>query len=29
MPFNFKRLAIPEVILIEPRVFADERRFFM
>jgi dTDP-4-dehydrorhamnose 3,5-epimerase len=29
MPFHFKRLGIPEVILIEPRVFHDERGFFM
>lgn len=29
MPFTFKRLEIPEVILIEPRVFRDERGFFM
>ena len=29
MPFNFKRLRIPEVILVEPTVFKDERGFFM
>ncbi len=29
MPFNFKRTEIPEVILVEPRVFGDERGFFM
>jgi len=29
MPFNFKRLKIPEVILVEPQVFPDERGFFM
>jgi len=29
MPFSFKRLAIPDVVLIEPRVFPDERGFFM
>ncbi|MFW6112381.1 MAG: dTDP-4-dehydrorhamnose 3,5-epimerase [Chloroflexota bacterium] len=29
MPFNFKNLEIPEVILVEPRVFGDERGFFM
>jgi len=29
VPFNFKRLAIADVILIEPRVFGDERGFFM
>lgn len=29
MPFEFKKLEIPEVILIEPKVFKDERGFFM
>src|SRR5687768_16219253 len=29
MPFDFKPLAIPEVLLITPRVHADERGFFM
>ena len=29
MPFIFKKLSIPEVVLIEPRVFSDERGFFM
>jgi len=29
MPFNFTRLAIPEVILIEPTIFPDDRGFFM
>ena len=29
MPFRFQRLQIPEVILIEPKVFPDERGFFM
>ena len=29
MPFTFKRLAIPEVILIEPGVFRDGRGFFL
>jgi dTDP-4-dehydrorhamnose 3,5-epimerase len=29
MPFHFKRLAIPEVILIEPKIFKDERGSFM
>jgi dTDP-4-dehydrorhamnose 3,5-epimerase len=29
MPFKFERLAIPEVLLIEPRVFGDARGFFM
>jgi len=29
MPFNFKRLQIPEVILVEPKVFKDDRGFFM
>lgn len=29
MPFEFKKLKIPEVILISPRVFPDERGFFL
>ena len=29
MPFNFRKLQIPEVILVEPAVFGDERGFFM
>ena len=29
MPFEFKRLEIPDVILIEPKIFKDERGFFM
>ena len=29
MPFEFKRLKIPDVILIKPEVFEDERGFFM
>jgi dTDP-4-dehydrorhamnose 3,5-epimerase len=29
MPFIFERLAIPEVVLIKPRVFGDSRGFFM
>ncbi len=29
MPFIFKRLEIPDVILIEPKVFEDNRGFFM
>ena len=29
MPFEFKRLEIQDVILIEPKVFEDERGFFM
>lgn len=29
MPFNFKKLQIPEVILVEAEVFEDERGFFM
>jgi len=29
MPFKFKKLKIPDVILIEPIVFADERGFFI
>jgi len=29
MSFNFKKLEIPDLILIEPKVFSDERGFFM
>lgn len=29
MPFEFKRLKIPDVILIKPKVFEDDRGFFM
>jgi len=29
MPFEFKRLEIPEVVLIKPRLIGDERGFFM
>ncbi len=29
MPFSFKRLDIPDVILVEPKAFEDERGFFM
>ncbi|MBI4689729.1 MAG: dTDP-4-dehydrorhamnose 3,5-epimerase [Nitrospirae bacterium] len=29
MPFEFKRLSLPEIILITPRVFRDERGFFV
>lgn len=29
MPFQFRRLDIPEVILIEPKVFKDQRGFFI
>jgi dTDP-4-dehydrorhamnose 3,5-epimerase len=29
MPFTFHRLEIPEVVRIEPRVFEDERGFFL
>ncbi len=29
MPFKFIRLSIPDVVLIEPRVFRDERGFFI
>lgn len=29
MPFTFRRLDIPEVVLIEPQVFDDTRGFFM
>jgi len=28
LPFNFKKLDIPDVILIEPQIFNDERGFF-
>jgi dTDP-4-dehydrorhamnose 3,5-epimerase len=29
MPFKFQTLEIPEIILIEPRVFGDDRGFFL
>jgi len=29
MPFTFTKLEIPDVVLIEPKVFEDERGFFM
>ncbi|RLB10630.1 MAG: dTDP-4-dehydrorhamnose 3,5-epimerase [Deltaproteobacteria bacterium] len=29
MPFSFKKLRIPELILIEPKVFTDKRGFFL
>jgi len=29
MPFTFKRLEIPDIILIEPKVLGDNRGFFM
>lgn len=29
MPFKFKKLAIPEIVLIEPEIFPDGRGFFM
>lgn len=29
MPFSFSRLEIPDVVMIEPRVFRDERGFFV
>lgn len=29
MPFTFKRLTIPEIILVEAKAFPDERGFFM
>ncbi len=29
MPFHFERLEIPEIILIEPKIFKDTRGFFM
>ncbi|MDD3237533.1 MAG: dTDP-4-dehydrorhamnose 3,5-epimerase [Candidatus Gastranaerophilales bacterium] len=29
MPFNFKKLKIEDIVLIEPKVFGDNRGFFM
>ncbi len=29
MPFTFKRLSIPDIILIEPKLFSDDRGFFL
>jgi dTDP-4-dehydrorhamnose 3,5-epimerase len=29
MPFTFERLSIPQVVLIQPRVFSDSRGFFL
>ncbi|OQX96402.1 dTDP-4-dehydrorhamnose 3,5-epimerase [candidate division KSB1 bacterium 4572_119] len=29
MPFQFRKLSIPEVILIEPAIFKDDRGFFL
>jgi dTDP-4-dehydrorhamnose 3,5-epimerase len=29
MSFSFRRLAIPDLVLVEPRVFPDERGFFL
>ncbi len=29
MPFTFERLSIPDVVLVRPRVFGDERGFFL
>lgn len=29
MPFNFKHLRIPEVVIVEPKIFGDPRGFFM
>jgi len=29
MPFTFSKMQIPDVILVEPRVFPDDRGFFM
>jgi dTDP-4-dehydrorhamnose 3,5-epimerase len=29
MPFDFTQTAIPEVVVIEPRIYPDERGFFM
>lgn len=28
MPFEFERLEIPDIILVKPRIFSDERGFF-
>lgn len=29
MPFQFTRMAIPDVVLIEPKVFSDDRGYFL
>ena len=29
MPFTFKRLSIPDVILVQPKSFSDDRGFFL
>ncbi len=29
MPFEFERMGIPDVVLVKPKVFGDERGFFM
>lgn len=29
MPFDFEKLLLPEIILIKPRIFEDDRGFFM
>lgn len=29
MPFDFERLYLPEVVLIKPKIFTDERGFFL
>ena len=29
MPFSFKSLSIPEVILVEPKVYPDDRGYFL
>lgn len=29
MPFNFKKTEIPEVVLVEPEIYTDERGFFL
>lgn len=29
MPFTFEKLGIPDVVLVKPKVFGDERGFFM
>ncbi len=29
MPFEFERMEIPDIVLVKPKVFGDERGFFM
>lgn len=29
MPFEFKRLDLPEVVLVQPKIFGDQRGFFL